>query len=394
MSAPRPGRRRVDIAPFSLALRRPLATAHGVIRERRGLLVTLVDEQGRQGFGEATPLPDFGTEDLATCRAALDRAAAAWRDAEETGRADGATAADAASTTPCAAFAFDTARFDLAARGNARPLAAEVAAAFAAGRPGRVAETVATQALVGGATAGEVARRAAEARAAGFAAFKLKLAASPGRPDVEADLERVAALREAVGEGARLRLDANAAWSVAEARRALARLAPYGIDFVEQPVAAADVAGLAQLRAEGLVGVAADEALLGRGAESVLEAGAADVLILKPAAQGGLARSAHLAARARAAGVRVVWSTLIDGAVGRGAAIALAAGLGPDDETHGLGTADWLAADLVATPESIVEGRVDVSREPGLGFVPRRPGARSDEAIASGVDPERAATPE
>ena len=68
---------RALVRPFALPLRHPLATAHGPIDLRRGFLVELRDGQGQRGFGEATPLPEFGTEDLRACRAAL------WRELSE-----------------------------------------------------------------------------------------------------------------------------------------------------------------------------------------------------------------------------------------------------------------------------------------------------------------------
>jgi len=389
---------------FVLPLVSPLATAHGAIAERAGFLVSLADEAGRVGSGEATPLPAFGGETLDHCREALDRGLARLADGVErsidealaiaaeaagAGReTDASPAADAGDASasggvaaPCARAALECAIADLAAQRAGQSLASWIR--LRAGLAGGPAARVRSQALVAGGDAAGVAAAARRARAAGFEVFKLKLAAESGRADVDRDVERVAALREAVGPAARIRLDANEAWGREEARRALARLAPFSIEFVEQPVARDDVVGLAELDRGGPIAVAADEALQGDGLEACLARRAARVFVVKPAILGGIGPTIALAARARAAGIRLVVSNLIEGRVGRALACALAAGLAPGPggsggsdadaggsgdgnadadtgEVHGLGTAELLARDLPCVSEG----------GPGLGVSP------------------------
>ncbi|MBW2422994.1 MAG: o-succinylbenzoate synthase [Deltaproteobacteria bacterium] len=381
--------------PFGLPLARPLATAHGRIGTRRGWLVRLEDDAGRVGLGEATPLPDFGTEDLAACESALVRGIEALV-GRTTGASPGteggsgeeaglesrlARVASLCTGAPCALAALDTALHDLAAKQASLPLAEWLARR--AGRAGRSVESLAVQALVGGTKAEAVAEQARAAREAGFTTYKLKLAVCAQAPDLSGDLERVAALREAVGAEARLRLDANEAWSRRAAEAALSALAVFDVDYVEQPVAREDLAGLAALSASAPIAVAADEALLGEGLETCLASRAARIFVVKPAALGGLDRARRLARRAEALGIRIVWSTLLDGAVSRSALWHLAAGLGPRDEIHGLATGGWLAADLAATPDvragrlGAPDGRTGSSRAVGLGL--DVPGLRAAE---------------
>ncbi len=372
--------RRATLRPFSLPLVRSLATAHGRISERLGWLVELTDREGRHGFGEATPLPEFGTEDLSTCRRALEDGLASWvRGREDPSQSIGDRSADGAASfrgidAPCARSAIDSARFDLAARGAERSLAAEVR--DRAGRAGIPHSSVAVQALVGGADPASVEESAAAYSGQGFRAFKLKLAVSSELRDLGLDLERVSALRSVIGTSARLRLDANEAWSRAQAAEALVALEPFSIDYVEQPVPRNDLVGLKHLSQEGAISVAADEALLGGGVWACLDARAASILIVKPAAVGGLSDAIALWRRAQQDGLRVVWSSLIEGAVGRAAPLALAAGLSPADEVHGLGTAGLLAADLCAGSEFErldERGHMRVSTHAGIGFDPVLP---------------------
>jgi o-succinylbenzoate synthase len=336
---------RAAMRGFALPLVRPIVTAHGTLRARSGFLISVEDEAGRVAMGEATPFPEFGTEDLGQCALSLRRSLSAWLAASRK-TADGflALGAEGVGQAPCARAALEAAWFDL--RAQARGVSLAAALRGEAGMEGAPLEHVSVQALVQGATPREVATSARAALEEGFDTFKLKLAVDAARRDVGLDLERVAALRDAVGESARLRLDANEAWTRAEAEAALARLAEFGIDYVEQPVARAALADLAALGRSGGVDVAADEALLGDGLAACLEARAASILVVKPAALGGVAASLSLVERARAEGLRVVWSNLFEGLVGRALALALAAATSDEGEVHGLGTAGLLAQDL------------------------------------------------
>jgi L-alanine-DL-glutamate epimerase-like enolase superfamily enzyme len=238
-------------------------------------------------------------------------------------------------------------------------------------RPGAI---VPSQVVVSGRTPQAVAEAAQRARRAGAMTYKLKVALGRGG-DPSLDVERVAALREAAGGAARLRLDANEGWREEQAQRAFERLADFGIDYVEQPVARSALDAMARLSDAGVVAVAADEALQGSGWQACLDRRAASVWILKPAALGGLRISVALAERARAEGLRTVWSTLLDGAVGRAAAAALAGALGAPGEVHGLGTASWLARDLCDDDGSEQAHQVRLRSGAGLGFTPRSEGS-------------------
>jgi O-succinylbenzoate synthase len=156
---------------------------------------------------------------------------------------------------------------------------------------------------------------------AGFTAVKVKV----GRPDLEADVDLVAALRDAVGPAVALRIDANASWDVDTAISAITRLARYDLELVEQPVPTID--DLAALRRRVDVPVAADESI-----RSVDDAGrvaaldAADVVVLKVQPLGGVRAALRVA---DAAGVPAIVSSMRETSVGIAAGLALAAAL-PD----------------------------------------------------------------
>ncbi|KHL05636.1 o-succinylbenzoate synthase [Sinomonas humi] len=164
------------------------------------------------------------------------------------------------------------------------------------------------------------------------------------------DLARVAAVREALPH-ADVRVDANAAWTVDEAVEALTALAPFGLEYAEQPTAG--IEGLAEvrsrLRASGLrVPIAADESV--RKAEDplrVARAGAADLIIVKAAPLGGVRRALEIV---REAGLPAVVSSALDTSVGLAAGVALAAALPELPHACGLGTGALFAYDVARSP--------------------------------------------
>jgi L-alanine-DL-glutamate epimerase-like enolase superfamily enzyme len=139
------------------------------------------------------------------------------------------------------------------------------------------------------------ARRHVEA---GFGAVKLRLGREAS-PELEAN--RVQAVREAIGPGVQIMVDATESWSLAQARRAGRVLQDAGIAWLEDPVHHLDVAGLADLRRQLHVPIAAGEHLYHLDAfRTLLEAHAVDVLILDLARVGGLTPWRKIAALAQA----------------------------------------------------------------------------------------------
>lgn len=205
------------------------------------------------------------------------------------------------------------------------------------------------------------ARRAKEIVAgSGCATAKVKVA-EPGQEPGE-DLDRVAAVREALGPSGAVRVDANGAWDVDTAVRRIGELekAARGLEYVEQPCP--DITGLADVRRRVGVRIAADESI--RRAEDPLRvavAEAADVAIIKAAPLGGVRRALRVA---ESCGLPCVVSSAVESSVGLAAQLALAGALPELPFACGLGTMSLLDGDVVS--DSIVpdQGRLRVRREP------------------------------
>jgi o-succinylbenzoate synthase len=326
---------------FTLPLASPLATAAGSIAEREGFLFA---RDG--GVGEATPLPGW-TESRADCERALR-----WADAADTW--DDALAA--CEDAPAARHAVSLATLDAEARSAGVSLSEHLSGAAPA-------DAVPVNATVGDADATETAGAVTDAGEAGFETVKVKV----GARSVAADVDRLRAARDALddatGGTVTLRADANGAWSREQAHEAFEALADVGVEYVEQPLPPDDLDGHRTLGGSD-VGVALDESLVAHAPTDVFDA--ADYVVLKPMALGGVDRARDVALAARDAGVTPVVTTTIDAVVARTAAVHLAASI-PDVPACGLATADRLASDLAADPAPVEDGQIRVPNGPGHG---------------------------
>ena len=229
--------------------------------------------------------------------------------------------------------------------------AAEEAAAGA--WPVAVRDTIPVNGIVPAVGPDDAAALAAEAWALGITTVKVKVGD-------RGDVDRVAAVRDALGPAGAIRIDANGAWDVDTALATIARLAPYGLELVEQPVSSMDDLAVVRRRLLGSVAVAADECVRSvDDARRLRRLEAADVVVLKVQPLGGVAAALAVA---EAAGLPALVSSMFETSVGLAAGVALAAALPDLPYACGLGSAGLLVADVVAEPLVPVDGRLPVRR--------------------------------
>ena len=273
----------------------PMRTRFRGVTVREGVLI-----HGAHGWGEFSPFPEYGIEAsarwLAACREAIDE-------------------------------------------GWPTPVRTSV--------PVNV-----TVPAVDPATAQEIVRNSGGCRTA-----KVKVA-EPGQTADE-DVERVAAVRDALGPDGAVRVDANGAWDVERAVRMIRLLDRSGLQYVEQPCRS--LAEMAAVRRRVDVPLAADEAV--RLADDPTRVhglrGAADIVVLKVQPLGGVRRALRVA---EAAGMPAVVSSALETSVGIAAGVALAAALPELPYACGLATVQLLADDPVADPLVPVDGEIPVRR--------------------------------
>jgi L-Ala-D/L-Glu epimerase len=345
----------------------PLMTAHGPISERTVWVVALDDENGRIGLGEAAPLAGFGSETPEQCRASFNDVLKGltaefinrWL---ERGRADAPLGPleRLLAGSPCARSAIEGALNDLSAKLQEKPLCAFLS-------PEETTRRVPVNALLAG-NVHDVASGAAELKKSGFINYKLKVG---GKDTITEDIERVFAVRDAIGPEATLRVDANGSWQLSQALEFAVETMDAQLEFCEQPLAANDLEGHATLRRRTGLKIAVDESIrtasdIGR----VAAAQAADIVVLKPMFLGGWRATKQAAELARSCGLTPIITTALEGAVGRAHATHYAAALSLTNYAQGLGTGLLIAKDLTPSPLTVAHGMIALPAVGGLGIGP------------------------
>ncbi|MGO9487482.1 MAG: mandelate racemase/muconate lactonizing enzyme family protein [Solirubrobacteraceae bacterium] len=338
---------KLELHRRALALRTPLRTSYGEVAERELAIVALSGADGVVGHGEAAPLPAYGGPDMHRVWRALERYGPALEDGGEAGYGPLLEACRAVDDLPEALAAVEMALWDRAGRRAGKPVAA-----LLSDEPARAVQVNATLSALDRASA---AAQAAEAAAAGFECVKVKVG-------VGDDAGRVAAVRAAVGPETLLRLDANGAWDVEEAVAAIDRLAPAGLELVEEPTHG--LQAVRRVRERVAVRIGIDETAAEHGA---LGAGVADAVCLKISRCGGIAGLIAAASLVRASGAEVYLASTLDGPLGVAAALHAAAALasrGPLAHC-GLATLGMFAG--LEDPLPPRDGAIQLPSAPGLG---------------------------
>ena len=255
--------------------------------------------------------------------------------------------------------ALELALYDAAAKTLGRPLVDLLG--------GRVRDSFPLVGGIGTDTAEGMAKTAREYVDRGFRTIKLKIG-EPTNPAL--DVDRVRAVREVVGDDIVIRVDANSVFDtdVRGAVRLIRALEPCNLDHVEQPLAGWHIEGMARIRDAVDTPLMADESVHSlQDARRVIDAGAADVVKLKIAKNGGYRRCQEIIALCTAAGVRVELGNGINTSAASLHELMLACVnpmVCPAGEFPG---PDKLVSDVLVNPMQIVEGEAILPAGPGIG---------------------------
>jgi L-alanine-DL-glutamate epimerase-like enolase superfamily enzyme len=346
-----------DFAWHDLELAEPFGISRGTTTVSENLVVRVEDDAGHRGVGGAAPA-DYYSPSREAITDALPDLLAAVADCDPHNRQRIARRlADAAGSPtahPGARAAISIALADLAAKRVDLPLYRHLG--LDPDRP------ITSSFTVGIDDTDRMAERAARA-AETYPILKLKLGTDRDRAIVRAVRDRV--------PDATIRVDANGAWDADEAVAMSAFLDDHGVEFVEQPVPADDLAGLARVSEAGPLPVAADESCVGPG-DIPRVAEAADIAVLKLTKSGGIWPVLRMCHAARACGLDVMLGCMTE----TNASIAAAAHLTPLADYADLDGSLLLADDTFEGIE-MPGGEIDLSRVERPGTGARRVGAPS-----------------
>ena len=350
---------RVELIRRRLPLRVPYAITGHHIDAAEVVALRLRTPTGLEAYGAAAPSKRLTGEHAAGVYDLLQRDSVPWL---ETAALDRPLAVlgdlpETVDAQPAARAVLDIALHDLHAKQQGAPLHR-----WLGSRP----DEILTSVTIGICDVDETVRQGTAHVASGFACLKLKVG-----EELELDIERVCALRDAVGSGVRIRVDANQGYDADGACRFLDAVAPARIELLEQPTPAADLDALKSVtRYAGKLPIMADESVVSvEDARRVLEQEAASAINIKLMKCGGLGPAREILQAAREHGVRCMLGCMDESRI----SMAAAAHLALSDDSVWWADLDGhldLAEDLVSGGINIAAGYVTVPEAPGLGVIP------------------------
>lgn len=349
---------RVEVFPVALPMKRPLEMAIATVTNRTCIVVRITADNGVTGLGEAVVARYFSGESLASATDLIRNVFA------ETLVGKDATQLHQLRTimsritvhNNAARAAVEMALHDIVATAEGVPLFEFYG--------GKARDGVPTIWHVSG---GDPTSNAEDATRAvtedGYQLIKVKV----GR-DVDEDIRKVWAVREAVGEDIMLLPDANQGWNVAEALRFCHGIADADVGFLEQPVHRDDLLGMVEVN-RGPVPIAADEGDFDATTlRTHIALGAVDAAVAKLMKSAGPIGVREVFEVADAAGIGVHFAAM-PGQTSIGAAHATHLAAAVPNLKYGAGICPYyLESDVVTEPLTVDRGLLHPSEEPGLGL--------------------------
>jgi len=346
---------RVEIYEAKLLYRQPFTISLGTSTYSVDVIAKVYDDEGNVGLGETSPSRRILGESEHTIEAAM-RDIAPILIGEDPERLE-----------------LIEERMDKAILGNtAAKLALEMAVIDLIGKRRKIPlwrmlggyrEKIETDFTIGIKKPEEMAKDAVELVSRGFKVLKLKVGTNP-----EEDLARVKAVRDAVGNSIRIRIDANQGWSVKTAVKVLNEMQKYDVELAEQPVKWNDIEGMAEVRMMSPIPIMADESVhTPEDALKVAMMGAADYINIKLTKAGGILKARRIAEISEAAGIPNMIGCMMEGGVSITAAVHFACGM-RNVVTSDLDSDISLKQDVVEDGSAKLENGYRIPPdEPGLG---------------------------
>ncbi|MCM3638660.1 dipeptide epimerase [Sporosarcina luteola] len=351
--------RSIETIPVAVPLTKPFKTALRTVTTAYAIYVKVTCEDGRTGWGEAPPTHVITGDSLGSITYTIEEVIAPLmlgkdlRNREEVFR----LLKRSIVRNTSAKAAVDMAIHDLLGQSAGMPLFQLL---------GGFRSEIETDFTVSVNDAAEMADDAERYIAEGFNVLKVKV----GIGDISEDIGRIRAIRERVGAGPKIRLDANQGWKPKEAVFAIGKMEDAGLDIelIEQPVLADDIDGLAYVTSHTLTPIMADESVFSaKDALRVLERRAADLINIKLMKSGGIHEALKINALAETYGVECMVGSMIETKLGITAAAHFAASQ-PNITRFDFDAPLMLAKDIVEGG-IVYGGRVIRMPEgPGLGL--------------------------
>lgn len=347
--------KKISIYKFSIVLKKPFVISLGPVYNADNIIVTLETKDGFRGTGECSPFMTINGESQATCFEVGQYLAKGLKGSDATDiegnhrRMDNIIYSNTSIKS-----AFDIAMYDIASQKAGKPLYK-----FLGGKKKKIV----TDYTISIGDPADMVAHALELKRTGFKIIKVKLGGDP-----TTDIERISAIRAAVGQGIALRIDANQGWILEGAITALKGMKALNIQYCEEPIARWDWQRLKILRKKSPVKIMADESCTDEhDAERLIAAKACDLFNLKLGKSSGVFRALKIIEAARRANMELQVGGFMESRIGVTANYHLALSSGNvkyfDFDTPLMFTEDPVSGGI----QYVKGGSVTMDDLPGLG---------------------------
>jgi L-Ala-D/L-Glu epimerase len=293
--------REIELYKFSIPLIEPFITSLGTDESADNVLVKIKTEEGITGFGECSPYMPINGESQDTCFIVGQYFAKALKGKDPLQIEDCINLMDKIIYgNSSIKSAFDMALYDIASQHAGMPLYKFIG--------GENNKTIITDYTVSIGEPNKMAADAIKIKNQGYPTIKIKLG-----KDGKKDVERMKAIRAAVGDAIPLRIDANQGWEVEEAIETLKALATLNIQHCEEPIARWKFMQLPKVKKESPIPIMADESCGDdHDAERLIQLNACDYMNIKLGKSGGIFKALKMARMAEKANIHLQVGAMLE----------------------------------------------------------------------------------
>lgn len=343
---------------YRLPFKKPFKTTSGVYTYREGLIIK-EDYLSFSCFGDIAPLPGFSSESLEQVIAQFQHYYNVIEHyfMQVNGYDTWQSFADSLNLYPSLRFGLDTFVYDRLSKTKMQPLNKQLLDTSS--------KTLKINYTIGQGDFETNMNSINEAWENGYRTFKIKIGT-----DFNSEKKLIAKVRKNF-DTCIIRVDANQAWDISSAVQKLTMLAPYSIEYCEQPVSKESVEDLFLVKQNSPVPIAADEAVCNlTRAKKLIKNKYVDVIIIKPMILGSYIDIAEIATLARENGIKIVFTSTFESGIGRLATAHLASCFGSLETAQGLSTGSFFCKDILDDTSCIKKGHYTLPEERGIGIEP------------------------
>jgi o-succinylbenzoate synthase len=334
-------------APFTLKFAQPFAASKTVLSERKILFIKVQDENGLFSFGEAAPLPEFGSETFEETCKFLTAALTNLKGKNFTDITSVRQFLNSINPPAASRFALEEALLLLLANNNRQELISRLKL--------NVEPSIRINAVLGFMDADKYIPKITGLLSNGFSTAKIKI----GRDDFDEDLHILQNIRKHFGNKISIRADVNGKWELKEAIKNIQRLDELELEYIEQPVNALEE--FKELKGAIRTPVAADESIRNvSDAREFIMTEAADYIVLKPMLTGGALPALDILNEAKRNNIKTVLSSSFETILGSLPSLLLASALDADI-AHGFNIFNYFENDPFGSAPLLKSGVINLN---------------------------------